>query len=131
TSIMPSFSVIVKGIVRSDRMNELSLERVIIKEKPPTRYSLAIGLIAFLPVLLFAFLFMNPIFYLINPLVFGLIFGLCLSFTLFLNRGFSLEITDDGICQKYFGQTLYFIRWDDIASVTYIDSFPGPRYKIK
>ena len=112
-------------------MRELEQDRTVIKEKPPTRYCLAVGLIAFLPVLLFSLLVMNPLLFALNPFLLIAMFGACLSFTLLLNRGFSLEISDEGICQRYFGHTLYFIRWNDIDSVTYSDAFPGPRYKIR
>ena len=111
-------------------MSDATGDRIIIKEKPPTRYSLAVGLLAFLPALLFGFLTANP-FFIFNPIAFALSFTICMTFALVLNRGFSIEISSNGIRQLYLGQPLYTIGWEEVERVVYIESFPGPRYKIK
>jgi hypothetical protein len=111
-------------------MKELEGNCMIIKERPPMRYSLSVGLIAFLPVLLLNIL-MHPLFSSLSAVSLAVMFAVSFSFTLVLNRGFSLEISEQGICQRYFGQTLYFIKWSDIGSITYSDAFPGPRYRIR
>lgn len=87
-------------------------------------YGLMVGLISFLPMIVVSF-------FLSNPLFFWSTFLICLLMTPILSRSFSLEISPEGIRQKYFGCTLYLIRWNEIESVTYSEGFPGPRYKIK
>jgi hypothetical protein len=67
---------------------------------------------------------MNPLFFL-SAMIFGTVFMAV------LNRGSSVEISSSGISQRFFGLPLYLIEWDKIESVTYSDSFPGSRYKIK
>ena len=111
-------------------MKDMETDRIIVKEKPPSRYSLAVGLLALLPVLIFGLITANP-FFIFHPLAFALSFAMCLSLSLLLNRGFSLEISEKGIRQLFLGLPLYSIDWDDVDRVTYIDSFPGPRYKIR
>jgi hypothetical protein len=103
---------------------EMLSERIVIKERPSLRYTLSVGLISFIPALVLSFFAINPIF-LISAFLF------CTSFLVLLSRTSSLVITDDGICQKFCGLPLYFIKWSEIENVSYSEAFPGPRYSIR
>ncbi|MEW6731824.1 MAG: hypothetical protein AB1489_10895 [Acidobacteriota bacterium] len=102
----------------------INQQQLIIKEKPPLRYSFAVGLLLLMPMLLLSLFGLAPYF-------FWVIFVLSLIFTLLLGRSFSLVISKEGIRQRCFGKTLYLIRWDEINSVTYKEGFLCPRYCIK
>lgn len=104
-------------------MNLITDDKLIIKERPPLRYHLAIGLLIFFPALFINIVVQNPFFFWMS-----LLFSLGLP--LLLSRSESLEISEDGICQRWFGRKLFSIKWNEIKSVTYNNRFFGPCYKI-
>jgi hypothetical protein len=99
--------------------------KLIIKEKTPINYILTAGLVTFVPLLL--------IFSLTNASIFSLgsLVLLIIVWSLTLGRGCSLQISKEGIRQYCCGIPLFLIKWNDVASITYSDTFAGPRYRIK
>ena len=99
-------------------------ENEIIIERAPLRSALAAGLVILIPTMILA-LMASESFFIAGALIFSLLFPLLLL------RNQSLQITSEGIRQCCFGQPLFLIRWNEIASVTYRDGFLGSRYNIK
>ena len=99
-------------------------DSILIKERPSLRYSLSLGLLAFIPALIINLVTLNSAFFLSA-------FISCTIFLLLLCRNSSIEISSQGIRQKCFGIPLYFIGWQEISEISYREDLPGPRYKIR